>query len=176
MRFLRRVASLIDVLNEGVGRSVRWLVVIAVIVSSGNALARYALGLSSNAFLEIQWYLFAAVFLLAAGYTHKHDGHVRVDIFYSRWSARTRTWVDIFGGLFFLLPMSLTILWLSWPVFEASFAINEGSPDPGGLLRWPIKLAIPLGFALLSLQAVSEVIKRLCSLRSTASHTEHRRR
>lgn len=161
---LLRIAALIDSLNERVGRASYWLVLVAVVVSSGNAIARYALGLSSNAFLEIQWYLFAAIFLLAAGYTHKHNGHVRVDVFYSRFSPRTQAMVDILGGLFFLLPMALFILWLSWPMFSASFAINEGSPDPGGLLRWPIKLMIPLGFALLSLQGIAEIIKRAAVL------------
>lgn len=164
MASLLRIAALIDSLNERVGRASYWLVLVAVVVSSGNAIARYALGLSSNAFLEIQWYLFAAIFLLAAGYTHKHNGHVRVDVFYSRYSPRTQAMVDILGGLFFLLPMALFILWLSWPMFSASFAINEGSPDPGGLLRWPIKLMIPLGFALLSLQGIAEIIKRAAVL------------
>jgi TRAP-type mannitol/chloroaromatic compound transport system permease small subunit len=161
---LLRIAALIDSLNERVGSASCWLVLVAVVVSSGNAIARYALGLSSNAFLELQWYLFAAIFLLAAGYTHKHNGHVRVDVFYSRFSPRTQAMVDILGGLFFLLPMALFILWLSWPMFSASFAINEGSPDPGGLLRWPIKLMIPLGFALLSLQGIAEIIKRAAVL------------
>lgn len=164
MASLLRIAALIDSLNERVGRASYWLVLVAVVVSSGNAIARYALGLSSNAFLEIQWYLFAAIFLLAAGYTHKHNGHVRVDVFYSRFSPRTQAMVDILGGLFFLLPMALFILWLSWPMVSASFAINEGSPDPGGLLRWPIKLMIPLGFALLSLQGIAEIIKRAAVL------------
>jgi TRAP-type mannitol/chloroaromatic compound transport system permease small subunit len=168
MRFLLHIAALIDALNERVGRACHWLVLIAVVVSSGNAIARYTLGLSSNAFLEIQWYLFAAIFLLAAGYTHKNNGHVRVDVFYSRFSPRTQAMIDVFGGLFFLLPMSLFILWLSVPVFSASFAINEGSPDPGGLLRWPIKFAIPLGFALLSLQGIAEVIKKVAKLASEA--------
>ena len=164
MASLLRIAALIDSLNERVGRASYWLVLVAVFVSSGNAIARYALGLSSNAFLEIQWYLFAAIFLLAAGYTHKHNGHVRVDVFYSRFSPRTQAMVGILGGLFFLLPMALFILWLSWPMVSASFAINEGSPDPGGLLRWPIKLMIPLGFALLSLQGIAEIIKRAAVL------------
>lgn len=169
MPLLLRVAALIDSLNERVGRVCAWLVLIAVIVSSGNALARYALDLSSNAFLEIQWYLFAAIFLLAAGYTHKHNAHVRVDIFYSHFSPRTQALIDIFGGLVFLLPISIIIVWLAWPMVSASIAINEGSPDPGGLLRWPIKLAIPIGFALLTLQGISEVIKSSARLRNLSS-------
>ncbi|MGH8772024.1 MAG: TRAP transporter small permease subunit, partial [Burkholderiales bacterium] len=164
LTFLLRIAAFIDSLNECIGRACYWLVLVAVLVSSGNAVARYVLGMSSNAFLEIQWYLFAAIFLLAAGYTHQHDGHVRVDVFYSRRSKRAQAWIDIFGGLLFLLPMSIAILWLSWPMFASSFQINEGSPDPGGLLRWPIKLAIPVGFGLLTLQGIAEIIKKCASL------------
>ncbi|MGH8728239.1 MAG: TRAP transporter small permease subunit [Burkholderiales bacterium] len=167
MTFLPRIAALIDSLNEYIGRACAWLVLVAVIVSAGNALARYALGLSSNAFLEIQWYLFALIFLVAAGYTHKHNGHVRVDVFYSHFSVRTRALIDLAGGVLFLLPMSVVILYLSWPPFLASFQIGETSPDPGGLLRWPIKLAIPLGFALLTLQGISEVIKKIALLRKS---------
>jgi len=167
--FLLRIAAFIDALNERIGRACTWLVLIAVLVSSGNAVSRYTFGMSSNAFLEIQWYLFAAIFLLAAGYTHRHDGHVRVDVFYSRCSKRTRAWIDIFGGLLFLLPMAITILWLSWPMAASSFQINEGSPDPGGLLRWPVKLMIPLGFALLTLQAIAEIIKKAATITATGS-------
>ncbi|MBA2350628.1 MAG: TRAP transporter small permease subunit [Burkholderiales bacterium] len=169
MYFLLRIAAFIDALNERIGRACAWLVLIAVLVSSGNAVSRYTFGMSSNAFLEIQWYLFAAIFLLAAGYTHRHDGHVRVDVFYSRCSKRTRAWIDIFGGLLFLLPMAIAILWLSWPMAASSFQINEGSPDPGGLLRWPVKLMIPLGFALLTLQAIAEIIKKAATITATGS-------
>lgn len=172
MTFLLRIATFIDSLNERIGRACTWLVLIAVLISSGNAIARYALGLSSNAFLEAQWYLFAAIFLIAAGYTHKHNGHVRVDIFYSRFSERTQAVIDIAGGLLFLLPMSILILWLSWTPFLASFQISEGSPDPGGLLRWPIKLAIPLGFALLTLQGIAEIIKKAAQLRGQITASE----
>jgi TRAP-type mannitol/chloroaromatic compound transport system permease small subunit len=164
LALLLRIAAVIDALNEHIGRACYWLVLIAVLVASGNAIARYTFGLSSNAFLEIQWYLFAVIFLIAAGYTHKHNGHVRVDVFYGYLSPRTQALIDIFGGLLFLLPMSLTILWFSWPIFWASFQIGEVSADPGGLLRWPIKLAIPLGFALLTLQGVAEIIKKCASL------------
>ncbi len=169
MYFLLRIAAFIDALNERIGRACTWLVLVAVLVSSGNAVSRYTFGMSSNAFLEIQWYLFAAIFLLAAGYTHRHDGHVRVDVFYSRCSKRTRAWIDIFGGLLFLLPMAIAILWLSWPMAASSFQINEGSPDPGGLLRWPVKLMIPLGFALLTLQAIAEIIKKAATITATGS-------
>ena len=164
MKFLMALSRLIDALNEHIGRAVYWLVLLAVVVSSANAAYRYLFRNSSNALLEIQWYLFALIFLLAAGYTLKHDGHVRVDIIYGRLSSRTQHWIDIFGGVFFLLTTSFTILWLSWPMVFASIAVNEHSPDAGGLLRWPIKLAIPLGFALLALQGVSEIIKKAAAL------------
>lgn len=161
MKGLLVLARAIDALNERVGRAVRWLVLAACLVSAGNAAARYALRASSNAWLEIQWYLFAAMFLLAAGYALKHDAHVRVDIFYARLSEKTRAGVDIAGGLLFLLPTAVLIGWLSWPMFMNSFAIGEMSPDPGGLLRWPVKLLVPMGFALLALQGLSEIIKRV---------------
>lgn len=166
MAILLRIATCIDKINKRIGHACGWLVLIAVLVSSGNAIARYALGLSSNAFLEIQWYLFAIIFLLGAGYTLKQNGHVRVDVFYSRFSPATQALIDVIGALLFLLPMSVAILWLSWPVFLASFHVNESSPDPGGLLRWPIKLMIPLGFTLLALQAIAEIIKGLAAYRA----------
>lgn len=167
MKFLLALSRRIDALNERIGRAVYWLVLGAAVISSFNAIYRYLFRSSSNAMLEIQWYLFALIFLLAAGYTLKHDGHVRVDIIYGRLSKRAQNWIDILGGLLFLLPMSLAILWLSWPMVAASIAINEHSPDAGGLLRWPIKLAIPLGFALLSLQGISEILKKFAALQDT---------
>lgn len=154
------VARAIDALNQGVGRLAMWLVLAATLISAGNALVRYGLNTSSNAWLEIQWYLFGLIFLLGAGYTLKHNGHVRIDVLYGRFSRRAKAWVDLLGGLLFLLPMSGLIAWLGWDFFLASYAVDEVSPDAGGLLRWPIKLAVPVGFALLWLQGVSEVIKR----------------
>ena len=151
----------IDALNERIGRAVIWLVLVVALVSAGNALLRYGFNSSSNAWLEIQWYLFGLIFLLGAGYTFKHNGHVRIDVLYGRFSPRTKAWVDLLGGLFFLLPASGLIFWLGWDFFQTSLAIDETSPDAGGLLRWPIKFAIPLGFALLWLQGVSEIIKRV---------------
>jgi TRAP-type mannitol/chloroaromatic compound transport system permease small subunit len=150
----------IDALNERVGRLAIWLVLAATLISAGNAVTRYGLNASSNAWLEIQWYLFGLIFLLGAGYTLKHNGHVRIDVLYGRFSPRTKAWVDLLGGLLFLLPMSGIIAWLGWDFFLASYAVDETSPDAGGLLRWPIKLAVPLGFGLLWLQGLSEVIKR----------------
>jgi TRAP-type mannitol/chloroaromatic compound transport system permease small subunit len=157
---LLRISQAIDALNERIGRAAKWLVLVAVLVSAGNAMFRYGFNKSSNAWLEIQWYLFSLVFLLGAGYTLKHNGHVRIDVLYGRFSPRTRAWVDLVGSLLFLLPTAILIGWLGWAGFADSWAIGEMSPDDGGLLRWPIKLAIPVGFALLALQAVSEAIKR----------------
>lgn len=161
MNALLSLARLIDALNERVGRVVLWLVLLATLVSAGNALARYLLGESSNAWLEIQWYLFGAIFLLAAGYTLKHNGHVRIDIFYNRLSPRGQAWVDLLGGVLFLLPMAVLLAWLAWPMFLEAWTSGEMSPDAGGLLRWPVKMLLPLGFALLALQGLAEVIKRV---------------
>ncbi len=161
MNTLLAFARLIDGLTERVGRVVIWLVLVATLISAGNALIRYVLGESSNAWLEIQWYLFGAMFLLAAGYTLKHNGHVRIDIFYNRLGPRGQAWTDLLGGLFFLLPMAVLLAWLAWPMFYESWITQEMSPDAGGLLRWPVKLLLPVGFALLALQGVAEIIKRV---------------
>jgi TRAP-type mannitol/chloroaromatic compound transport system permease small subunit len=161
MKPLLAFALLIDALTERVGRAAIWLVLAATLISAGNALARYLLGESSNAWLEIQWYLFGAIFLLAAGYTLKHNGHVRIDIFYNRFGPRGQAWIDLAGGLLFLLPMAMLLMWLSWPMFFEAWQTQEHSPDAGGLLRWPVKLLLPLGFALLALQGVAEIIKRI---------------
>jgi len=158
---LLALARLIDALTERVGRLVIWLVLVATLISAGNALARYALGESSNAWLEIQWYLFGAMFLLAAGYTLKHNGHVRIDIFYNRLGPRGQAWIDLIGGLLFLLPMAGLLAWLAWPMFIDAWTTHEMSPDAGGLARWPVKLLLPLGFGLLALQGVAEIIKRI---------------
>lgn len=159
------LARLIDALNERVGRAIGWLVLAAVLVSAGNATLRYSLNLSSNAWLEIQWYLFSAIFLLGAGYTLKNNAHVRIDVMASMLSSRGRAWIDIICGLLFLMPMAVLIMVLSWPMFMQSFIGHEISGDAGGLLRWPVKLLIPVGFALLVLQGVSEIIKRVAFLR-----------
>ena len=161
MKTLLATARAIDALTERVGRVVIWLVLAATLISAGNALVRYLAGESSNAWLEIQWYLFGAMFLLAAGYTLKHNGHVRIDIFYNRLGPRGQAWIDLAGGLLFLLPMALLLAWLAWPMFYEAWQMQERSPDAGGLLRWPVKLLLPLGFTLLALQGVAEVIKRI---------------
>lgn len=161
MSLLLRISRLIDWINERVGRSVMWLVLIAVLISAGNALVRKLFNTSSNALLEIQWYLFAAIFMLAAGYTFLRNEHVRIDILTSRLSPRAQNIIDILGILFFLMPMAALILWLSWPIVMMSIQSGEMSQNPGGLIRWPVKLMLPLGLALLVLQAVSELIKRI---------------
>jgi len=164
MNTLLKFSRLIDTLNEKFGLVANWLVLIACVISAGNALMRYSFNLSSNAWLEIQWYLFGGMVLLGASYTLKMNEHVRVDVFYSRYSERTRLWLDLVGGILFLLPMSIIIGWLSWPLFINSYQIGEVSGNSGGLLRWPVKILIPLGFLLLTLQGVSEIIKRAAAL------------
>ena len=164
MTQLLRLSGMIDRLNSVVGRAVTWLVLVMTVISSGNAVIRYAFNSSSNAWLEIQWYLFSAVFLLCAGYTLLNNEHIRIDVIAGRFSRRTQTWIEIIGGVFFLLPMAVLILWLSWPIFVSSLVSAEMSSDAGGLIRWPAKVLIPLGFALLSLQGLSETIKRVAFL------------
>jgi TRAP-type mannitol/chloroaromatic compound transport system permease small subunit len=174
MHALLSISRAIDAVSERVGRAVLWLVLATTLISATNAGMRYAFGLSSNAWLEIQWYLFAAIFLLAAGYTLKHNGHVRIDILYGRLSERGRAWIDVLGALLFLLPFSLLLVWFSWPGFTGALLHGEMSPDAGGLLRWPVRLMIPLGFALLALQGVSEIIKRIAFLRGHTPLTAER--
>lgn len=164
MNALLRFSGLIDKLNEKFGLIANWLVLIACVISAGNAMMRYGFNISSNAWLEIQWYLFGGMVMLGASYTLKMNEHVRVDLLYSRYSDRTRLWVDLLGGIFFLLPMAIIIGWLSWPMFINSFHIAETSGNSGGLLRWPVKLLLPLGFLLLTLQGLSEIIKRAAAL------------
>lgn len=161
MRPALQFAHLIDALNERVGRSVYWLVLVTAVLSAGNAIARKGFNLSSNALLEIQWYLFAAVFLLCAGYTLKRNEHVRVDVISGRLSKRAQAWIDIIGAILFLLPMSLVVTYYSWPYFVDSFVTQEWSSNPHGLIIWPAKALIPAGFTLLFLQGVAETIKRI---------------
>jgi TRAP-type mannitol/chloroaromatic compound transport system permease small subunit len=176
MKFWLTIAKAIDTANEYFGRAVLWLVGAATLISAINALVRYGLGRSSNAWLEIQWYLFGAIILLAAGYTLKHNGHVRIDVLYGRFSARTQAWIDLLGALLFLLPLCGLMVWLAWPGFVDSFQSGETSPDAGGLIRWPVRLLIPLGFALLALQGVAEVIKRIAFLRGEVKLTHEQPR
>lgn len=164
MKQLLALSRAIDFVNERVGRLVYWGVLIMVLVSAANATSRYALNMASNAWLELQWYLFALVFLFCSGYTLLHNEHVRIDVVSSRLSRRTQVWIDVFGFLLFLLPMSLFIMWLSWPVFMNAWTSGEISGNAGGLIRWPARLMVPVGFFLLSLQGFSELIKRIAFL------------
>ena len=161
MRILMRAAALVDGLNERVGKSVYWLVLVAVLVSAGNAIIRKIFNMSSNAFLELQWYLFSAVFLLGAGFTLLRNEHVRIDVLAGRLSPRAQAFIDIFGTVFFLQPMTLLMVWLSWPIFIRTYTHGEISTNAGGLLIWPARLLVPIGFALLSLQGLSELVKRI---------------
>lgn len=165
MQALLRLSRLIDALTERVGRAARWLILLTALISAGNATTRYALNASSNAWLEVQWYLFAAVFLLCAGYALRHNQHVRIDVIASRLSRRAQAWIEIFGTVFFLLPMALLILALSWPVFVDSWRSGEVSTNANGLVLWPARLLVPAGFALLVLQGIAELIKRIAFLR-----------
>jgi TRAP-type mannitol/chloroaromatic compound transport system permease small subunit len=164
MQGLLRIARFIDGLNTAIGRSVVWLILAATLISAGNAVIRYTLDISSNAWLELQWYLFAAVFLLAAPYTLLKNEMVRIDVVAGRLSRRTQVWIDVFGTLFFLLPMALVLAVLGWPGFVQALARHEVSSNAGGLVVWPARLLIPVGFALLALQGVSELIKRVAFL------------
>lgn len=168
MTILLGISRLIDRINRLIGGSVIWLVLLMVIISAGNAVIRYAFNISSNAWLEVQWYLFSAVFLLCAGFTLLKNEHIRIDVVTGRFSPRVQAWIDILGGLFFLLPMAVLILWLSWPMVVDSYVRGEMSSDAGGLLRWPVKILIPIGFVLLALQGVSETIKRIAYLAGAA--------
>jgi TRAP-type mannitol/chloroaromatic compound transport system permease small subunit len=164
MKTLLTFSRAIDWLNEHVGKLTYWLILAAVLISTGNAVVRYAFNMSSNAWLEIQWYLFSFVFLFCAGYTLLHNQHVRIDIVTGGLSPRAKAWIDILGTVFFLLPMAVTIMWLSWPVFTDAYRSNEISTNAGGLLIWPGRLMVPAGFLLLVLQGLSELIKRVAFL------------
>ena len=165
MQILLRLSRFIDAANEFVGRWVYWLTLAAVLISAANAVIRYTFDISSNAWLELQWYLFSAVFLLCGGYTLLHSQHVRIDVIYSRFSRRIQLYIDVFGTLFFLLPMAILIMVLSWPVFVNAYVGQEVSSNAGGLIVWPARLLLPVGFFLLTVQGVSELIKRIAVIR-----------
>jgi len=158
------LSRLIDGVNEKIAGIVSWALLAAVLICAGNALIRYIFNYSSNAWLEIQWYLYSAVFMLASAYTLKRDEHVRVDVFVGRFSKRTQVWIDLFGFLLFLLPICLLILWYGIPFALISIQSAEMSSNAGGLIVWPAKLLVPLGFLLLVLQGISEIIKRIAFL------------
>jgi TRAP-type mannitol/chloroaromatic compound transport system permease small subunit len=158
---LLKLSRQIDALTERIGKAALWLVLVVVLISAGNAAMRYTMNYSSNAFLEIQWYLFGLIFLSCAGYTLLHNAHVRIDLISGLLSKRGQTWIDIFGIVFFLMPMAVAIMVLSWPVFLHALESNEMSNSPGGLIVWPARFIIPAGFFLLILQGLSELIKRV---------------
>jgi TRAP-type mannitol/chloroaromatic compound transport system permease small subunit len=162
---LLTLSRAIDAMSERIGRLVYWLVLAVVLISAANASVRKAFNYSSNSFLEIQWYLFSVIFLLGAGYVLLHNAHVRIDIIAGRLSARAQNWIDVFGILFFLFPMAFVIMKLSWPLFMDSFTRNEVSTNAGGLIIWPARLLVPIGFFLLIVQGISELIKRIAFLR-----------
>lgn len=164
MSALFRIVKLIDALNDRFASVAQWAVLACCLISAGNALVRYGLDYSSNAWLEIQWYLFSAIFLLCAGYTLLLNEHVRIDVISGHLSKRAQTWIDIIGTVLFLLPMAIIISWLSWRFFQEAVDRDEISGNAGGLVRWPVKLLIPIGFGLLALQGVSELIKRIAFL------------
>lgn len=172
MSFLLSFSRFVDYINEKIGRLVSWALLIAVLISSGNAIVRYAFNMSSNAWLEIQWYLFAVTYLLAAAYTLRRNEHVRIDVITSRFSTRTRAWLDIFGFILFLLPFTLLILYFAVPYALLAIKTGEMSSNAGGLILWPAKILIPIGFFMLTLQGLSELIKRIGYLKGMVDPSE----
>lgn len=187
MQALLSLSAGIDAVSKKFGQLADYMVLFCALISAGNAIVRYLFSMSSNGWLEIQWYMFAVIVLMGASYTLKMNEHVRVDIFYGSVSDRARLWIDVFGILFFLLPITLYFTWLCWPFFHSSYAscFSEAAPGPGdpvkyfstlfgdtceqssnagGLIRWPVKLTLVAGFALLTLQGISELIKRIAAL------------
>lgn len=164
MKALLFVSRWIDALGAAIGRLGMWLILAATLISAGNAIVRKAFSTSSNALLEVQWYLFAAVFMLGGGFAFLRNAHVRIDFIASQFSARTRNWIDVIGIVVFLWPLCYLMITLGWPLFERAWQSGEVSANAGGLIRWPVYLLIPAGFALLALQSVSELIKRVAFL------------
>ena len=164
MKSLLAISRGIDWFNTNLAVVANWLVLLAALISAGNAGSRYLFSESSNGWLEIQWYMFAGMVLLGGPYTLKMNEHVRVDLFYGLASERTRIWIDIVGGLLFLLPICVILTYFTWPWFVESWTINEASSNAGGLVRWPVKLLLPVGFFLMAMQGVSEIIKRVAAL------------
>ena len=165
MNALLKISALIDRINETVGKIVMWLVLAAVLISAGNAIMRKAFSIGSNAYLEIQWYLFAAVFMLGVGYVKLKNAHVRIDFVSARLSKRTNALIDAIGIVVFTIPLSIIMVELGWPLFVRAWISGEMSQNAGGLIRWPVMLLIPAGFTILLLQAISELIKRIAFLR-----------
>ena len=164
MKVLLTLSRGIDWFNTQLAVVANWLVLLAAVISAANAGSRYLFSESSNGWLEIQWYMFAGMVLLGAPYTLKMNEHVRVDLVYGMVSQRTQIWIDIVGGFLFLLPICLILMYFTWPWFVESWLQNEASSNAGGLIRWPVKLILPVGFFLMALQGVSEIIKRIAAL------------
>jgi TRAP-type mannitol/chloroaromatic compound transport system permease small subunit len=164
VRGLLAFSRTVDWFNTKFAVVANWMVLLAALISAGNAASRYLFSESSNGWLEIQWYMFAAMVLLGAPYTLKMNEHVRVDLLYGMVSERTRIWIDIVGGFLFLLPICIILTYFTWPWFVESWLQNEQSSNAGGLIRWPVKLMLPVGFSLMALQGVSEIIKRIAAL------------
>jgi TRAP-type mannitol/chloroaromatic compound transport system permease small subunit len=162
------LTRIIDRISQVAGIVAASLVLLSCLVSAGNAISRYAFSASSNAWLEIQWYMFAGMVLLGAAETFRRNEHVRVDLLYGSVSHRTREWIDLLGGIVFLMPMCLIMIYFTWPVFVESWRLGEMSTNAGGLIRWPVQLVLPVGFGLLTLQGLSEIIKRGAALSGTA--------
>ena len=172
MKFLISISRFIDAFNEKIGHAVSWALLIAVLICTGNSLVRYIFNTSSNGWLEIQWYLFSAIFLLGTSYTLRRNEHVRIDVISGRFSKRTQVWMDIFGFTFFLLPMTSIILYFAIPFALVSINSQEVSSNAGGLIVWPAKLLIPVGFFMLTMQGVSELIKRIGYLQGLVAASE----
>jgi len=170
MRGLLWFSGWVDRLSVGIGQLVRWLVLVSVLISAGNAVMRKAFNIGSNAFLEVQWYLFSGVFLLGAGYVFLKNAHVRIDFISGKLSARANALIDVIGILLVILPLCAMLISLSWPVFHQAWVSGEMSQNAGGLIRWPVLLLIPVGFGLLMLQTASELIKRIAFL---SGHLDH---
>ncbi len=164
MKYLLRFSRLVDAFTDRLGRLLIWLILAAVLISAGNAVVRKLFSVSSNALLEVQWYLFAAVFMLGAGYAFLKNAHVRIDFLSNRLSPRTRNIIDVVGIIVFLFPLCYMLVVLSWPLFANAWHSGEMSQNAGGLIRWPMYLLVPLGFALLALQGASEIVKRVAFL------------
>ena len=173
MKALLKLSGAIDWCNEKLGFVTNLLVLLAVIISAGNAMSRYAFNLSSNAWLEVQWYMFAIIVMYGASYTLRRNEHVRVEIFYLMLSERAQLWLDLICTILFLVPVCLLLAYLSWPFFILSFDTSEVSGNAGGLIRWPIKFVLPSGFVLLALQGVSEIIKRIAAIEGLAKVDAH---
>ena len=173
MGILLKISRLIDWVNDRLGWIASWFVLLACLISAANAMSRYAFDISSNAWLEIQWYLFAAIVMMGASYTLKVNEHVRVDILYTHLSERGKEWLDLLGTAIFLVPSMLVISYYSWPFFMQSWQVQEISGNAGGLIRWPVKLLVPVGFFLVAMQGISEIIKRAGALRGWVRYETH---